>query len=76
MQPGIPSTKVTTLKPRPICLASVFCWPASPHPILSSTQKFCSPRAPGLSDSPTRRGRCADSGLEKMVRGVKEKNLS
>lgn len=76
MQPGIPTTKVTTLKPRPTCLASEFCWPDSPHPVLSSRQKFSSPRAPGLSNSPTRRGRCADSGLEKMVRGVKEKNLS
>lgn len=73
MQSSRPSMKVTTPKPRPTCLASVFCPPASPQPLLSSRQKFSPPRPPGLSYSPTGRGRCADSGLEKMVRGVKEK---
>lgn len=73
MQPSRPRTKVTTPKPRPNCLASVFCPGTSPQPLLSSRQKFSSPRPPGLSDSTTGRGRCADSGLEKMVRGVKEK---
>lgn len=42
-------------------------------PHLSSGRKGSSPKPPGLSDSPARKGRCADPGLENVVRRVEEK---
>lgn len=44
-----------------------------PPPHLSSGRKGSSPKPPGLSDSPARKGRCADPGLENVVRRVEEK---
>ena len=44
-----------------------------PPPHLSSGRKVSSPRPPGLSESPARKGRCADPGLDNVVRGLEEK---